>query len=230
LQNGEIIGVEALIRWNHPELGILPPGEFILLAEDSGYIKPIGEWVIKEACRQIKEWDNKNMPFVPISVNVSSIQFQDKNFVKQIGMHMMNSSVKASKIELELTESVVMKNSESSISVMNALKELNLKLSVDDFGTGYSSLSYLQKLPIDKLKIDRSFVSNLSEDSEDAAIVKAIINLAKNLNLTVIAEGVETEEQLQLLRGWGCDEYQGFYFSKPVRVYEFEAILENSLK
>ena len=230
LQNGEIIGVEALIRWNHPELGILPPGEFILLAEDSGYIKPIGEWVIKEACRQIKEWGNKNMPIVPISVNVSSIQFQDKNFVKQMEIHMINPSVKASKIELELTESVVMKNRESSILVMKALKELNLKLSVDDFGTGYSSLSYLQKLPIDKLKIDRSFVSNLSEDSEDAAIIKAIINLAKNLDLAVIAEGVETEEQLHLLRGWGCDEYQGFYFSKPVRVCEFETILKNSLK
>lgn len=230
LKTGQIIGAEALIRWQHPEKGLIPPLDFIYIAESSGMIKQIGEWVIEETCRQIKEWKRKALPEISISVNVSAIQFQDRNLKNIIEISLKKSCINPSQVELELTESIIMKDTESSLQILNILKDMNLLLSIDDFGTGYSSLAYLKKFPIDKIKIDRSFISHLTEKkTDDAAIVKTIISLAKTLGLSVIAEGVETKDQLDLLANWECDEYQGYYFSRPVPAKEFEALFRKNI-
>jgi diguanylate cyclase (GGDEF)-like protein/PAS domain S-box-containing protein len=229
IYTNKIVGAEALIRWIHPEKGLIPPNDFIHIAEYSGLIKQIGEWVIEEACRQVREWKNKGFPEITVSVNVSSIQFQDNDLKKQVEINLKKSNISPQQIELELTETIIMKDSETAMEILNALKAMNILLSIDDFGTGYSSLSYLKKFPIDTIKIDRSFISSLSDtNSEDISIVKTIINLGKNLGMKVLAEGVETQEQLELLAKWGCDEYQGYLFSKPLPVEDFEKLMKKN--
>jgi len=225
LRDGKIIGAEALIRWMHPERGLIPPVDFISIAEDSGLILPIGEWVLLEACRNLKIWQDAGFTTLTVAVNLSAVQFHQERLTELIDTIGREIGVDMQHVELELTESMIMHNAEETISSMHAMKALNLKLSIDDFGTGYSSLSYLKRFPIDKLKIDRSFVNDITENPADLAICNVIIDLSHNLNLKVIAEGVETEGQLQLLRTNGCDEMQGFYFSLPLPAEDFMAML-----
>lgn len=221
---GKIVGAEALIRWNHPELGLIAPLKFIPLAEVYGFITEIGAWVIKKACKQMYEWNKKDINIENIAINISALQFNDKNLKDYINDTVKSMKLNPSSLEAELTESMIMRNIDTSIVLLNALKELKIKLSLDDFGTGYSSLSYLTKIPLDTLKIDRSFVMNMFEGKHEKRIIRMIINLAKSLNLKVLAEGIETEEQYKILRDWGCDEYQGYYFSKPLPPEKFEEL------
>ena len=214
--------VEALIRWNHPTRGAVLPGEFIPIAEESGLILEIGDWVIREACRQASEWQRQGMPFLRVAVNVSPLQFRQANFVKKLSAALKEFSLEATFLEIELTEATLMSNAESSVTLLNELSQLGVVVAVDDFGTGYSSMSYLQRFPIDKLKIDRSFISDVASNAGDASIVRAIISLAHGLRLKVIAEGVESEQQLGILRRMGCDQYQGFYRSAAVPASDIE--------
>ncbi len=225
LHSGRIIGAEALIRWIHPEQGLLAPNSFIPIAEDSGLIIPIGEWVLRDACRHLRSWQDAGFTDLTVAVNMSAMQFRQDSLAESIVAIAEETGTDLQYVELELTESMIMHNAEAMIASMLALKGLNLKLSIDDFGTGYSSLNYLKRFPIDKLKIDRSFVNDITEDPSDLAISKVIIDLARNLGLRAIAEGVETVEQLRLLRENGCDEIQGYYFSRPVPAEDFEAML-----
>jgi diguanylate cyclase (GGDEF)-like protein len=225
LMTGHIVGAEALIRWQHPEWGLVFPGKFIGVAEDTGLIQPMGEWVLREACRQNKAWQSAGLPHIDIAVNLSAKQFDHSHIAHLTTEVLKESGLEAKYLELEVTESMIMQNVEQSISVMNMLKTIGVKLSIDDFGTGYSSLSYLKRFPLDKLKIDQSFVRDIEVDADDAAIVTAIIGLAKSLNLRVIAEGVEKKLQLDFLRKGDCDEMQGYFFSKPIPAAEFEALL-----
>jgi len=228
-KSGKIIGAEALIRWNHPKFGIISPVEFIPIAENRGFIKPIGAWVIDEVCRQISIWKKAELPDIPIAINLSAIQLEDESFKNDIADKLTKAYVNPSIIELEITETTVMKNTQANFKNLNDLKELKLQISIDDFGTGYSSLNRLVEYPIDKVKVDRSFISGITEDSKESIIIKYIIRAGKELGLSIIAEGVETKEQLELLRSWGCDEYQGFYFSKPVPSEIFaELVRENN--
>jgi diguanylate cyclase (GGDEF)-like protein len=222
ISTGEMRSVEALLRWNHPTRGAVLPGEFIPVAEESGLILEIGDWVIREACRQAREWQRQELPFLRVAVNVSPLQFRQGNFVKKISAALTEFSLDATFLEIELTEATLMSNAESSVTLLNELSQLGVVVAVDDFGTGYSSMSYLQRFPIDKLKIDRSFISDVASNAGDASIVRAIISLAHGLRLKVIAEGVESEEQLGILRRMGCDQYQGFYRSAAVPPAEIE--------
>jgi diguanylate cyclase (GGDEF)-like protein len=219
---GEMRSVEALIRWQHPKRGFILPGEFIPIAEESGLIIEIGDWVIREACRQAREWQQRKLPFLRVAVNVSPLQFCQANFVKKVNAALKEHSLDATYLEIELTEATLMSNAETSVALLEQLSELGVVVAIDDFGTGYSSMSYLQKFPIDKLKIDRSFISDVASNAGDASIVRAIISLAHGLRLKVIAEGVESEEQLGILRRMGCDQYQGFYRSAAVPAPEIE--------
>jgi diguanylate cyclase (GGDEF)-like protein/PAS domain S-box-containing protein len=225
LGSGKIIGAEALIRWMHPEQGLVAPCSFIPIAEESGLILPIGEWVLRDAFRHLKSWQDAGFADLTVAVNMSALQFHQENLAERIVAIANETGADLQYVELELTESMIMHSAEAMIESMLALKALKLKLSIDDFGTGYSSLSYLKRFPIDKLKIDRSFVNDIADNPADLAISKVIIDLARNLNMRVIAEGVETAEQLRLLRDHGCDEMQGFFFSRPVPAEEFEAML-----
>lgn len=216
LRSGEIIGLEALIRWNSPELGLVPPARFIPLAEESKLILDIGAWVLAKACSSIRDWRRAGLPVVPVAINVSAVQFVQQGFEQQVQQALQTSGIDARDLELELTESLSMVDPETSISVMRCLKELGVSLSIDDFGTGYSNLSYLKRFPVDKLKIDRTFVEGLTSESGGLAIPAAVIGLAHALGLRVIAEGVETQSQVQQLAMLGCDEIQGYYFSKPL--------------
>ena len=226
LETGEITGVEALIRWVHPDRGLLLPAQFIPIAEDCGLILPIGKWVLREACRQVKEWMDAGLHVVPVSVNVSSLEFRSGDFIGGLVTFLTETRLDPSYLELELTETVLMQRIESTSSVLRALKSIGVRLAVDDFGTGYSSLSYLKKFPIDSLKIDRSFVRDITADTDDATIVSAVITMAKSLKKCVIAEGVETEDQIRFLQAYGCDEAQGFYFSRPIPGEHFAKLLE----
>ncbi|KQX60830.1 hypothetical protein ASD40_31165 [Paenibacillus sp. Root444D2] len=223
--SGKVIGVEALIRWQHPEWGNIPPDEFIPLAEETGLIIPIGEWVLYEACHQNKIWQNAGYPPLRIAVNISSRQFQQNNLVEIVSKTLKETELDPQYLELELTESII-QDSKYAITTMQKLKAMGIHLSIDDFGTGYSSLSYLKLFPIDSLKIDRSFTSNIFEDSKDAALVHTIIDMAHNLDLKVIAEGVETQEQLHFLRQRQCNEAQGYFFSRPVSGEELSIFLK----
>jgi EAL domain-containing protein (putative c-di-GMP-specific phosphodiesterase class I) len=225
LTSGAVIGVEALIRWQHPELGLVPPARFIAIAEDSGLIVPIGEWVIHEACRQAMAWQQAGLPPLLMAVNLSAVQFRRGNVEQTVTHALQASGLDASLLELELTESILIQNVEQVLAAVKRLKLLGVKLSIDDFGTGYSSLSYLKRFDIDKLKIDRSFIRDLATDPDDAAIVRAIIQMAHSLNLTVIAEGVETLDMLQRLRDFQCDEAQGYHFARPMPADEFARYL-----
>lgn len=219
-QNGELIAVEALVRWICPKRGLVPPGDFIPLAEETGLIVPIGSWVMRQACRQIHQWNEAGYTPIPIGINISSRQFREKDFVKTVEQILGEEAVAPAMIEIELTESLIMSDAEESIIKLKQLKQMGMKVSVDDFGTGYSSLAYLKKLPLDVLKIDRQFVMDLPDDENDAAIVSAIISLAQSLNLTTIAEGVETREQLAFLSRQGCTLIQGYFISKPLPANE----------
>jgi diguanylate cyclase (GGDEF)-like protein/PAS domain S-box-containing protein len=216
LATGAIVGVEALLRWTHPDRGLIPPAEFVPVAEDTGLILPIGRWVLSEACRQSRAWAKAGLPPVPVAVNISALEFRSKDFVGGIRDTLQVSGLEARYLELELTESVLMKHADSTISMLKALKCIGVRLTVDDFGTGYSSLSYLRQFPIDSLKVDQSFVHEISSHADDGAIASAVISMGSSLRKRVIAEGVETREQLDFLTAEGCQEAQGFFFSYPV--------------
>ena len=216
LRTWKIIGVEALLRWYIPIHGFVSPAKFIPIAEETGLIISIGEWVLRTACAQNRSWQLAGLPLIKMAVNISSRQFKEQNLVEIATQILQETGLKANYLELEITESLIIDNIQQVINTMNQLHDMGISLSLDDFGTGYSSLNHLKRLPIDLLKIDQSFVRELTIGSDDAAIVKAIISLAHNLQLSVIAEGVETEAQLEYLRRNGCDEIQGYYISRPV--------------
>jgi diguanylate cyclase (GGDEF)-like protein len=221
----KITGVEALVRWQHPQLGLLSPAEFIPLAEDNGLILPIGEWVLRTACRQNREWQERGFTPMRIGVNVSARQFQQQHLAEIVLQILEETGLAPNYLDLELTESSIMSNAQATIDVLTRLKGMGVTISIDDFGTGFSSLSYLKRLPIDALKIDQSFVRDLTTDPDDAALVMAIVTLAHNLRLQVVAEGVETEEQLRFLHLLRCDEVQGYFFSKPLPAAGLERVL-----
>lgn len=216
LMTNTLSGFEALVRWNHPVRGMVPPNQFIPVAEEAGLIVQIGEQVMRKTCFQIKQWQEQGLPVVPVAVNVSSVQFRQANFLVTVRAALQDSGINLEHLELELTESLLLSNADVVLDVLGELKKMGLKLLIDDFGTGYSSLSYLKRLPVYKLKIDQSFVQGLPSDQDDAAIVVAIIGVATSMHMRVIAEGVETEEQLAFLRGRGCNEMQGYFYSKPL--------------
>ncbi len=216
IATGRLIGLEALIRWKHPSLGLVAPDRFIRVAEHSGLIVPIGEWVLRTACATAKSWQEQGLPAVPVAVNVSAIQFRQEGFQEAVKRVLRDTELAAEYLELELTESVLLSNVDVTQSVLRSLQCMGVKLAIDDFGTGYSSLAYLKQFPVGKLKIDRSFVRNIPGNSDDAAIASAIIGMARSLNLRVIAEGVENEAQLLFLSTHGCDEVQGYYYSQPL--------------
>jgi diguanylate cyclase (GGDEF)-like protein len=228
IASGEIRSVEALLRWQHPTRGQLMPGEFISIAEDTGLILPIGEWVIREACRQTRQWQLQGLPFLRMAVNVSPLQFRQTNFLQVVGEALSGNSLDPSSLEIELTEATLMSNAEKSVSMLERVSELGVVVAIDDFGTGYSSMSYLQRFPIDKLKIDQSFIRDLNSNPDDASIVRAIISLAHGLKLKVVAEGVESAAQLELLKRMGCDQYQGFLRSAAVSASDMQALLADN--
>ncbi len=219
-----IVGVEALIRWEHPERGMVSPNEFVFIAEETGLIILIGEWVLRTACEQMAIWHKAGFNELRVGVNLSSLQFRQGNIVKTIKNILAATGLDPQYLELELTESIMMQDVEETIATLWKLKEMGLKLSIDDFGTGYSSMSYLKRFPLDTLKIDKSFIKDVMTDSDDAAITKATIGLAKGLGLTTIAEGVETKEQLTFLRKQGCDQIQGYFISRPVPAEKVEQL------
>ena len=224
--SGRITGAEALLRWNDPETGIIEPKHFISIAEETGLIIPIGAWVLREACRQNAAWRRMGLPEITVSVNLSTVQFRQKNLDVLIREALQENALDPSGLMLEITESVVMNDTDAAIMMLYGIKKLGVKLAMDDFGTGYSSLIYLKRLPIDKLKIDQSFVGHMADDADDAVIVSTTINMARNLGLNHVAEGVETRDQLELLSLYGCDEMQGYYFGKPVPAGEFVAFFD----
>lgn len=215
LTSGKLVGFEALVRWQHPRLGLLPPGDFIGLAEDTGLILDIGNWTMDAACRQTRCWQQEGLGPLRIAVNVSARQFRDKQFSERLVTILSETGLEPDCLELEITETSIMENSKSAIRVLSDIRAMGVRLSIDDFGTGYSSLSYLKKLPIDTVKLDRSFVNDATNDPKDAALVMAIITLAHNLDLKVIAEGIETEGQRDFLRLLRCDEGQGYWLGRP---------------
>jgi len=226
---GEIVGVEALARWFHPERGFVPPSRFVSIAEESGLIGQLGEWVLRTACAQNKQWQEEGLVKIPVAVNLSALQFHQKDLVEMIVGILHETGLEPRYLELELTEGIIMKNAESTIATLNALKQAGIMLSIDDFGTGYSSLSYLKRFPIDKLKIDQSFISDIATNEDDAMITTTIISMGHNLRLKVIAEGVETEEQIGFLREHQCDETQGYYVSTPLSPEEFAGFIKSRL-
>lgn len=225
IHNNQLIGAEALVRWNHPDLGTIPPGKFISLAEETGLIIPLGEWILKESFRQAKEWQEIDFGPLIVSVNVSVRQLQDPNFVLQVERVLKETEANPKLIELEVTESIFA-DINSMIPVLNRLRSLGIHISVDDFGTGYSSLSYIKHLPIDTLKVDASFIKDIHQNEESKAIVRAIINLANTVGLKVVAEGIEIEEHVKVLRDDGCCFGQGYYYSRPLKKEDFEAFVQ----
>jgi EAL domain-containing protein (putative c-di-GMP-specific phosphodiesterase class I) len=224
------VGTEALVRWRHPTKGMVSPAAFIPLAEETGLILPLGHWVMEAACAQLALWDvQPDMQHLSVAVNVSARQFSLSNFVPQVLALMERHHIRPYRLKLELTESLLLKNTDDVIAKMIALKECGVDFSLDDFGTGYSSLSYLKRLPLDQLKIDQSFVRDVLTDASDAAIARAVIALGKSLGLGVIAEGVETQEQRNFLADNGCTFYQGYFFSRPVPLQEFEALVHQQV-
>ena len=219
--DGRVVSAEVLLRWTHPERGPISPVEFIPVAEDSGLVMPLGEWVLREACRQQRAWWDEGKAPVPVAVNISGLQFREQDCLHTAKAVLMESGLDPRLIRFELTESVIMGDAEEAIAMLNEITAMGISVSVDDFGTGYSSLAYLKRFPISTLKIDRSFVSDIEDNADDFAIVRAIINLGHSLRLKVVAEGVESEGQLAMLRDEGCDLIQGFYFSRPLPAAEF---------
>ena len=226
LGNEKLIAVEALIRWRHPQKGIMLPIDFIPLAEETGLIVPIGEWVLKTACAQNKAWQKAGFPPIRVAVNITAQQLKQKNLIETIREILRVTGLEAKYLELELTENVILSNIDI-IKTITALKKIGVTIAIDDFGTGYSSLSYLHKIPIDRLKIDSSFIQHIQSTADDEVIIRAVIAVAKNLNLEVLAEGVETVEQLDFLKKYECGDVQGFYFSRPLAVNEIENYFRN---
>jgi len=230
IETNRICGAEALIRWNHPEKGLVLPLDFISVAEDTGLIIPIGTWVIEQACQALSTWNeftNTPIEYLAVNVNVSSRQFQQKNFVSEMERILAKSSINLRQLELELTESVLIHDISETLEKLNTLKGIGVLLAIDDFGTGYSSLQYLKRLLIDVLKIDQSFIRDMNIDPTDEAIVRTVITLAKNLKMRVLAQGVENQQQLDFLKQNGCHNYQGYHCSKPVNASDFIQLLKN---
>lgn len=225
LETSAIVGAEALIRWWHPDRGLVDPAQFVPIAEDCGLIKPIGRWVVHEACRQAQAWQDAGLAPIPIAVNISALEFRSKDFLKGIVDVLKETGLDPRYLEIELTESMLMAHVEATTSVLNALKSLGVQLTIDDFGTGWSSLSYLRNFPIDALKVDKSFVHEIGSGSSGASIVSAVINMARSLKLRVTAEGVETRDQLTFLQNEGCPEAQGYCFSRPLVAQQFTKLL-----
>jgi diguanylate cyclase (GGDEF)-like protein len=230
LKTGVIVGAEALVRWMHPEWGLVRPARFIPLAEETGFIVQLGEWVLREACRQTREWLDGGLKPGVVSVNLSARQFRQEGLVRMVSRILEETRLEPAQLEMELTESMVMHNVEAAIATLQGLKSLGVALSVDDFGTGYSSLSYLKDLPIDALKIDRSFVRDIGAgaEAEDGVIAQAIISLAHSLHLKVVAEGVETDQQVRFLKRHGCDQLQGFFYGEPAAPADYALLLEKA--
>jgi EAL domain-containing protein (putative c-di-GMP-specific phosphodiesterase class I) len=229
LATGGITGIEALLRWRHPDRGLIPPGHFIAIAEECGLIVPIGRWVLREACRQAQVWTTAGLSPVCIAVNISAVELRTPGFAARVRGILAETGLPPHCLELELTETALIEDSRSTADVLRELKEIGVLLALDDFGTGYSSLSYLKRFPIDALKIDRSFVRHLTTDKDDAGIVTAVIGMGHNLHMRVVAEGVETREQLAMLQDYGCPQGQGYYFSRPVPAAEFGDLLERGV-
>ncbi|HEY4995964.1 MAG TPA: EAL domain-containing protein [Aestuariivirga sp.] len=229
LRTRKITGAEALLRWKHPTRGMIEPSEFIPVAEDSGLIVGIGTWVLRMACQQAKAWRDAGLPKLVMSVNVSAAEFSDKNFLEGVLTVLRETEMAPDRLELELTESVLMKRPDTAVTILQTLRNKGISIAIDDFGTGYSSLSYLRKFPVDALKIDQSFVSQIESDGEDTVIVKAVIGMARNLKMRVVAEGVETLEQMQFLGAHQCQEVQGYYFSKPLPADQFAELLREGV-
>jgi diguanylate cyclase len=227
-KTGHIHGAEALVRWRHPQRGLVAPGEFIPLAESCGLIDAIGEWVVRESCRQARAWQLQGLPALRVAVNLSAFQFRHGNLLQMIREALHAAQLEPRFLEVEITESALMSDPEDSVTILEQLSRMGVVVSVDDFGTGYSSMSYLRRFPIDKLKIDRGFIAELISRADDASIVRAIVSLAHSLRLKVVAEGVETSEQLDVLRSLGCDQYQGFCFSPAVPATQFAELLRVS--
>jgi diguanylate cyclase (GGDEF)-like protein/PAS domain S-box-containing protein len=226
LRTGEITGAEALLRWTHPVRGPVSPAQFIPVAEDCGLILPIGKWVLREACKQARVWQNAGLALGTIAVNISAMEFRDDKFLEEVFAIINDTGLDPKFLELELTESVLMKRAEATESILKTLRARGVKVAVDDFGTGYSSLSYLRRLPIDALKIDQSFVRQITTDPDETTIVTAVIGMGRSLKLRVVAEGVETQQQLAFLQEHECDEAQGYYFSRPIIPQQFVKLLE----
>ena len=229
LSTGQISGAEALIRWKHPVRGLVPPGDFIPIAEDCGLIVPIGNWVLREACKQACTWVKEGLPLITMAVNISALQFRDEGFLDGVFRILREECLDPKLLELELTESVLMKRAESTQAILKTLRASGVQMAVDDFGTGYSSLSYLRKFPIDALKIDQSFIRQITTAPDETTIVTAVISMGRSLKLRVVAEGVETQEELAFLQARQCDEAQGYYFSRPVLPEQFAKLLENGI-
>jgi EAL domain-containing protein (putative c-di-GMP-specific phosphodiesterase class I) len=216
IETGLICGFEALLRWNHPQRGLVSPTEFIPILEDTGLINEVGEWAVQEACEQIRTWQADGLKVCPVAINLSARQFNQNGLDASIARILEKTQIDPNLLEFELTESILMSDSEDAVRVLGNMKKCGIRLSVDDFGTGYSSLAYLRRFPLDSLKIDRAFIRHLTTDSGEATIAKAIISLAHNLKLRVVAEGVETQAQLDFLREHACDEMQGYLFARPM--------------
>jgi EAL domain-containing protein (putative c-di-GMP-specific phosphodiesterase class I) len=229
LLTGAVAGAEALIRWTHPMRGVVLPAQFIPVAEDCGLILPIGNWVLRQACEQARAWMDAGLPVKSMAVNVSAMEFRDENFLESLFATLTTTGLDPKYLELELTESVLMKHAASAATILQTLRESGIRVTVDDFGTGYSSLSYLRKFPLDSLKIDQSFVRQIGAGGDDSTIVKAVISMAQSLRLRVIAEGVETFEELVFLQACRCEEAQGFYFSRPLPPQQFAMLLQNGI-
>jgi diguanylate cyclase (GGDEF)-like protein len=229
LMTGAISGAEALLRWTHPTRGAIPPAQFIPVAEDSGLILPIGAWVLRQACAQARAWLDAGLPAIAMAVNVSAVEFREQGFLDRLFAIIGETGIDPSSLELELTESVLMKHTSSTANMLQTLRERGIRVAVDDFGTGYSSLSYLRKFPVDAVKIDQSFIRQISTAGEDTTIIKAVIGMARGLKLRVIAEGVETLEELAFLRAYRCEEAQGYFFSRPVLPQQFALLLRDGI-
>ena len=225
MRSGKVVAVEALLRWRHPLKGLIPPGSFVPLAEQTGLIIPLGEWVLHEVCRQARSWLPESEAGVRIAVNLSAMQFRHQSIVDTILSALDGTGLSAKLLELELTESTLMLDPERSAAALKELRALGASIAIDDFGTGYSSLSYLRRLPIDKLKIDGSFVRDLTSNDTDESIVRAIVSLAHSVGLQVVAEGVETREQLERIRALACDQWQGYYCCPPQPIDQLREIL-----
>jgi len=225
IQSGMIVGCEALLRWEHPTRGLIPPNEFIPVAEETGVIVQMTRWVLRQACRQNKQWQDKGYPKIDVAVNVSARDFRDSNMLETVTEAIRLTGLDPSYLDIEITESVLMKNVDTAVRVLLSIRDMGVRVSIDDFGTGYSSLSYLKRFPIDAVKIDRSFVKDITTNPDDSAIAGAVLGMSHAMNLRVVAEGVETREQLDHLASLGCDEMQGYLVSKPVPAEEFEAFL-----
>jgi EAL domain-containing protein (putative c-di-GMP-specific phosphodiesterase class I) len=225
LKSGSISGVEALVRWHHPDLGLILPAQFIPLAEENGLIVPLGKWVLETACRQNVAWQRAGLPPMCIAVNLSARQLSHEHLLEDIASAIKDSGMRPQLLELELTESMVVQNPDRVIGLLGAIKGMGVRLAIDDFGTGYSALGQLKRFPIDILKVDRSFIRDLDDNPEDRAITEAIIAMGKTLSLTVVAEGVETKAQEDFLRGLACDELQGYYFSEPTAPEAFSELV-----